>query len=286
MEIFFGIIAVGAFIFVLYKITNPIIADKEKKKSKQERAERSYYASKLKSASSISGYKKSPSQYEFDPDLWKYETVKCPYCKKVITVKTYHMIGYNSPRFVKAITGELFNVACPFCREMFCYEYATAIHTPTYSILCVQQNLDRDSLQQVADITRDYVKKGALFRVVRNVSEMKEKVYIFNANLDDRAIELLKKLYALNLAVIESNDRINIGDPYFDGKNIVIPYYNVDLDEDMDRHYNIDKKEYQDQINIIQELNISPNENVFDGDWATDVVKNHIFEDFFEAETE
>ena len=135
--------------------------------------------------------------------------VSCPRCGE--TVETRMWPGINAevnPNLREQVLQEtLFNWTCPACGYVAQMAYPCLYHDKGRKLMVyLVPNGGKEELDAV-DVDRAFPQIGYVQkRVVSSLAELKEKILIFEAGLDDRAVELVK--WALS-AVVEKKDGKN-----------------------------------------------------------------------------
>ena len=111
----------------------------------------------------------------------------------------------------KLISGELFRYTCPKCGRVTNVAYDILYHQMEDLIMIQLAGRDEDVESAVASFDR--MKDGSMpggaamfdagytLRIVRDQNQLREKAYIFDQGLDDRAIEILKLYLRTNLKI-------------------------------------------------------------------------------------
>ena len=136
-----------------------------------------------------------------------YRNVTCNNCNTVMEYDVYDSINATlQPKLKeKIVNDELFVLTCPECGKKFYLSYGFLYndidcgHMIHYS--CSEDITNE--LQQFKDIVGNFKKEISAhfnslsykFRFVNDFHKLKEKIRIFDKNLDDRIIELYKYEY-------------------------------------------------------------------------------------------
>ena len=154
---------------------------------------------------------------------FRMETMVCPNCNKQEALRLWEEI--NAKEDVTArnrlLDGELFLYRCKKCG-----------YTATTAYNCIYKDFDRkfmiyfaadgdedgmrmamDKVEADAKAINPNVEYSIRRRIVRDGNSMQEKVIIFEADLDDRTIELMKMFYVSS--VMENNPDMQIARCYF-----------------------------------------------------------------------
>lgn len=127
------------------------------------------------------------------------KTISCPKCKAKNQVHIYKSVNAQEDTKIKEkiLTGELFDFYCPYC------EYRARLYYP-----CLYNDVkNRFMVYFIPDIEKGQMIDRAVEmefpnmprvtkRIVPTFNEFKEKILIFEAGLDDMAMELTKAAVA------------------------------------------------------------------------------------------
>ena len=119
--------------------------------------------------------------------------LKCSGCGKTADVPAYGSINVKlNPELRESVkNGSIFLWECPECGSRNFVQYSTLYHDPDASLMIwllpENENVDTDSLGALSEKLSEYT-----LRRVSDAGSLIEKVNIFDAGLDDAAIELCK----------------------------------------------------------------------------------------------
>ena len=122
------------------------------------------------------------------------KTVRCPQCGKEIEFTMWQSINDEMPFAMKdIITGKLFETECKNCGKRITVNYPILVNDMAHSVM-IYYIFPKDKEQ--TEKALDFMKKtyDGRLRIVTNQASLREKVAIFNEELDDRIIELLKAI--------------------------------------------------------------------------------------------
>ncbi len=146
------------------------------------------------------------------------ETIRCPKCGKEFEVTAYQSINDRVPDAAKKImTGELFLVRCPHCGHKDRLEYDILFNDFEHRawIQVVHEEgmipIHTEALKLMKSYTTDI---DLRLRIVRSVSELRQKVTAFVMGRDDRVIELCKYA-AVGFIFQQEPDFPLLGDPVY-----------------------------------------------------------------------
>lgn len=134
----------------------------------------------------------------------------CPYCEHKQSFEVYPELNVSNEPALKnmVMSFELFKDQCESCTNIIPVSYQTMYHDfdqklivvldPTYNLKAIEINemLEKD----LGDL------EGYTVRIVNTPDELKEKILLSDAHLDDRAVELLKQYYAVS--ALEKNPEL------------------------------------------------------------------------------
>lgn len=146
------------------------------------------------------------------------ELIQCPFCGKKFFFKMYDSVnvGLNPEYKKRVIDKTLFRYECPQCHNSDYVLYSILYHAPEIGYM-IQVCWDTESARsfslrkEVLRLSQFTGIRNYRFRSVVGYGELIEKILLFDAGLDDFAIELLK------LTVLKSSS--DAKNHYFYGKN-------------------------------------------------------------------
>ncbi|MGN0710582.1 MAG: CpXC domain-containing protein [Anaerovoracaceae bacterium] len=128
--------------------------------------------------------------------------VECPECGNKQEFMTWqNIIGDIDVEIKeKVLNGELFVFTCKECGKKFPITYPCLYHDMTKKLL-VYLTPDEKSVEEMNKVLLDSAetyeiqkRQGYIYRAVRTVNELAEKIMIHDMQLDDRVIEIIKML--------------------------------------------------------------------------------------------
>ena len=130
----------------------------------------------------------------------------CSKCgeKSEITIYKSINISGNPELKEKLRDGSLFIWECPHCHQANLARYETLYHDPEKKImiwLMPSGDLSETQMQAIANHTR--AMGGYRLRLVKDVGALMEKLLIFDAGLDDMAVEMCK--YVTKMEMMSGN---------------------------------------------------------------------------------
>lgn len=212
------------------------------------------------------------------------EKITCPKCGSESDFMIWSSINtvLDPEMFDKVRTGEAFEFTCPECGHIAGVDYGFLYHQMDDEIM-IYYVTDPAGIEETYNMFRGNskvsellgkVQQNYLYRIVQSKNEFKEKLYIFDAGLDDRAIEIIKVFYAQKL--LEENSEIRVDEIRFDQaeKNEIglvfiadgTPIASCQTGRDF---YDIVVEEYISKMSDIRK-----DEIIIDWDWAVGFFEN------------
>lgn len=132
------------------------------------------------------------------------DKVQCAYCGTEGEFKVWEsidtMMNPETKELVKS--GEIFKFHCPHCGEDTIVEYDTLYHQMEDKImlhLVTEEESFQDAVKFYNDENPEAIMKkmaeGYRIRIVTSHNNLREKLVIFENNLDDRIIEMIKGMF-------------------------------------------------------------------------------------------
>jgi len=128
--------------------------------------------------------------------------IVCPSCNEQFIATYWETLNaeLNPAEKEQLIAGTLFFITCPKCNEEHPVMYPMLYHSMAHKVMIWLILNDKDGegirahFESVDNLKMidGMAQAGYRFRFVRNENELREKALIFDCNLDDRIIELLK----------------------------------------------------------------------------------------------
>lgn len=162
---------------------------------------------------------------------FEMEYVQCPVCKTEQTMKIYSEVDTteNSKLREKLLLNKLMEYKCKICGYTD-QNYYPFLYTDLNDKILIW-HIPTESDKQLSEITSEINKENELadkesrdfvFRAVSDYNDLKEKIIIRNAGLDDRVIEVIKLIYESQLE--------NIGGDKVKDKRPIKAYFNQEND--------------------------------------------------------
>lgn len=133
--------------------------------------------------------------------------MKCVQCGKELELEVWSKmeIPYNLSLREQALGNTLFRMTCPQCNSMFHIAYESQYNDMERKYLLwvvpklddgARKRLDAYNERLQKDSTLRLAQGGYRYRLVCNGNELREKIIIFDEELDDRYLEIMKLVYA------------------------------------------------------------------------------------------
>lgn len=196
------------------------------------------------------------------------ETMVCPKCKTEQKIKVWESVNVTqSPKEKERILkGEFFRFACKKCDMTAPLAYNCLYNDMDKKLLVwlipeltdeVEEKLA--SAETIADDDKSGL--GYIYRIVETPNELKEKIMINDAGLDDRIVELLKMIYMSQMADITGDKTIaeeGITEMLLDvkGENdfAFVIFFEKREPLMIDINYDVYIKVYEDFIELVEEV--------------------------------
>lgn len=204
------------------------------------------------------------------------KTITCPKCGKESNYIIWDSLNgdLNPDAKRRLIEGTLFDYNCPHCGHQGNVDYEILYHDMTHHVMVYY--VHEDSVEKTLGMFSNVEEKmgismtGYRKRIVTNQNALREKAIIFENELDDRIIELIKLFYLANAQ--KQFPDANITEAFFwmdHGK------YNLQLigDQLLGAEISADlykslKNEYAEKFNAAVD-----NQCMIDIDWAYDLLE-------------
>ncbi len=207
----------------------------------------------------------------------RVEKIKCPDCGQEVEMTIWDSLNADlDPQAKeKLIDGTLFLFQCPKCGHESMIAYSILYHDMKNKVMvyCVPPEDVEFTIKQLAEIEQNLpagVTSGYTTRVVYNHNDLREKAIIFDNQLDDRIIELVKLWYRMHISI--HKPEMDIGKMYFFVEN---GKFMLQLYADRPLGAEISQKLYEDIKNDFATIVDSPENNnaVIDMDWAMKLLR-------------
>lgn len=174
------------------------------------------------------------------------------------------------------LQGNLFEYTCENCNSINKLNYPFIYHDMKRKIMIYYITSDQDRLRveefiKVFKTSDQYLSKNYKYRIVTSHEQLLEKIQVFDQNLDDRVIDLMKVYYLGKTE--EMFPSINIRNIYYSNINLAHTYFIVE--SDIEYSINFDYKVYDEFSKNPEVIKRLEQETSYDinFDWAK---KNYI----------
>ncbi len=134
------------------------------------------------------------------------ENITCPKCGKDIEFRIWQSINtVLDPEMKKAVRDKsAFQFVCPYCGHKGYVNYGFLYHQMEDQMMIYYSQYEEDARKiyemlkgkddsdQVKNMLKDLIEAKYLRRIVRSQNQLLEKLHIFDAQMDDRIVEICK----------------------------------------------------------------------------------------------
>lgn len=186
------------------------------------------------------------------------QEIKCPHCGEKIDFVYWESINVtlNPDMKERVLNGEAFRCECPHCNQSFGVEYPTLYHDMDkhFMIHCNPMLMHEETRQMMRTLLQLEMLPDYRQRFTLEQNEMKEKILIFENDLDDRIIEIMKLFIFVQIDAekeVIDNEELFL-DRYKDGGLCFVLLKegkvagSLDFPQDM---YDALKEEFQESLN-------------------------------------
>ena len=143
--------------------------------------------------------------------------IKCHHCQQVQDFEIYPEINVSKEPALKnmVLNFELFKDTCQNCHQIIPVSYGTIYHDFDQRFLVL---LDPNHSKSLTEINKNLLTEygeldNYMIRVVSNPDDLKEKILLRDAHLDDRLIEIVKQYYVAS--ALEKNPKLELSTVLF-----------------------------------------------------------------------
>lgn len=134
----------------------------------------------------------------------RQEQITCPHCQCNSPMTVWESINVTLDPEIKdqLLNGELFRWKCEICGSEAIVPFGTLYHDMTNKFMLFFSPWDDENTQpdESIDIPGKHLCKGYTFREVFGINHLREKIAIFEAQLNDIAVERMKFFLRLDVA--------------------------------------------------------------------------------------
>lgn len=211
------------------------------------------------------------------------EMIKCPKCKHEGDFEVWESINTADAPEMKELVrnGKAFMWKCPECGNDSVIFYPTYYHQPEdrFLIHYIPEN-PTAAISFMNDLTHDpydeklRLEQGCRKRVVTEMNQFREKLLIFDEELDDHIIELMKIFL---IADIQKNDNLHtVADIYFNKEKDDSLNFAVRFDNDKWASVEFSKENYEQVKKAFKVAVATDKDVVIDTEWAFSVINKAI----------
>lgn len=155
------------------------------------------------------------------------ERIRCPECRTEQNTKVWEEINAQTSPKAKAqiLDGDFFVYKCKKCGHKINMTYNCIYHDLEKGVViwlipelngkeCKELNevIEKDMLKLEERANKESTCEKKLFRLVSTPNQLREKLIISERNIDDRIVEIMKKIYLANLHMFFPNENIKVED--------------------------------------------------------------------------
>lgn len=126
----------------------------------------------------------------------KIVNIQCPACKKDGEFEVWESVNVTLQPELRnrLLTHDLFTYVCPHCKQQLVVAYSCLYHDMDrkFMVYLINKKDEKENLLKFEDEKMKKILEEYRVRIVPGVSTLVEKIGIFEAELDDQAIELCK----------------------------------------------------------------------------------------------
>ncbi len=188
----------------------------------------------------------------------------------------------------KVLNGELFQFTCPKCGIVTNVSYDLVYHQMEDQLMIQVASTDEEArvaTESFNNFLDDSFMPGFSlseqnyhFRIVRNLNQLREKIYIFDQGLDDRIVEILKVLMFFNPGIKKtdvSQFEDNVVEVLLDINEGAPEKFAVRFDSGNWRTAPFIQQWYDEVKCGVSDLDDNPRNYIVDHDWAVSWVAEH-----------
>lgn len=204
----------------------------------------------------------------------------CPFCRQYIKTDAgiYRQITANldTDALKSVLNGKANTINCPFCSETFYYEHNFFILNANKNYAIASVPNIHNSLDNIkTSLLKILNKQDFKLRLVHEFIYVIEKARIFEFDLDDRVLEIIKYNYIVKPKELSTNAKIILSNTT--NNNLEFTLYD-ELDKPVTHHYVALDSYYKTSTLIEKELITSPltRWKKIDLNWAEQYTKENL----------
>ena len=211
--------------------------------------------------------------------------ITCPKCSQTGSFTAYKSINsVHDPELTEKLKNlSLYDYICPHCNTRVTVDYGLLYHDMDKRIMIYYKRKESEAQKAadmflgrgVYDVAEDLQGKY-LYRVVRTKRQLREKIAIFDANLDDRYMELSKMFYRTKFEAAYPD--LEPDEIYIYGSDGI--FYVAFSTKEGEISANMDMAVYKHMQEVFPHPTspVRGGEVFIDQDWAMKQLQNHDFE--------
>lgn len=150
------------------------------------------------------------------------ETITCPKCGKTHEFTAWDSVNVTllPAEKLQILDNAFFTDRCPDCGHEMQIAYPLLYHDMEKKLmLYLMPGYQAATKEALSDMSKGLLRagmderEGYRLRVVREINDLREKIYIFDAGLDDRCVELMKLFHLIHFA--KQNPQVELSAAYF-----------------------------------------------------------------------
>lgn len=163
--------------------------------------------------------------------LSSQEMITCPKCGHTSPFTVWQSINTMLDPEMKAAVRDFsaFTFVCPECGKRTLINYGFLYHQMEDRMMIYYADTDENAeriksmltQEKLPDMMKDIITENYLIRIVRSLNELREKLEIFDAGLDDRIIEIYKFFVWIKLLGKPIVEKIELLFEQIDQKNLI-----------------------------------------------------------------
>lgn len=207
--------------------------------------------------------------------------VICPYCQKKMMIAKWDSINVdlNPEEKERIFNGKFFDFNCEYCNKVIHGFYSCLYHDMTHHLMMYLVGGEQEAKEAISMFNDICCLHGKIYedyqvRITTDSDVWREKATIFDSGYDDRVIEIIKLLYAVEIE--DKYDNIRIERTFFcpskSGKEFVLEFhcqdnnaFTIDVSDEL---YETVEEKY------MRKIQKGKSETFFvNGDWAWNIIR-------------
>jgi len=206
----------------------------------------------------------------------------CPHCKQELQINTYPVINLQTDKelYNDLFSLNLFKINCPNCKKTTVIQYDCLVVDmfKKYIVyLYISNNLDEfnKNIDKLVESHKNIISELKHTRVVTSLNQLLEKMLIFDYDLNDKIIEIMK-LGMYNKERLDSEIYKNICFNKIEKDKLIFTCFNINDNKVQPIDISVDIKYYNIIIDSIggSAPDETSNFEYIDANWAKNNIKN------------